>query len=154
MEKGYKIGLISDTHGLLSEEAVYFLKDADLILHAGDIGSLEVLERLKELAPLTAVRGNCDSCHWAENLPETDMVEIGGHAFYLIHDLEMLDLDPKTAEISCVVSGHTHEAMSFSRDGVLYVNPGSAGPERYGKTASIACLEIGDGKIKIRLEKI
>jgi len=137
-----RIGLISDTHGLLREEAVKALRGVDLILHAGDVGKPEILERLKTLAPVVAVRGNIDTTPWAQELPATAVVGAGPATFYILHDVHALDLNPKAAGFRCVVSGHSHQPGSVARDGVLYINPGSAGPRRFSLPISLALLDL------------
>lgn len=136
----YTVGLISDTHGLLRPEAVNALKGADLIIHAGDIGKIQVLEALREVAPVIAVRGNMDSGGWARELPETEVVEVGQVLVYVLHDLQTMDLDPAAAGFSAVISGHTHTASIDKRKGVLFLNPGTAGPFR--SPISVAMLSI------------
>lgn len=126
----YTVGLISDTHGLLRPEAVNALQGADLIIHAGDIGKPQVLEALREVAPVIAVRGNMDSGGWARELPETEVVEVGQVLVYVLHDLQTMDLDPAAAGFSAVISGHTHKASIDKQKGVLFLNPGTAGPFR------------------------
>src|SRR5256885_5615375 len=125
------VGLISDTHGLLREEALRALKGAQLILHAGDVGKPEIIEQLKELAPVVAVRGNIDTAAWARALPEAAVVECAAIRIYMIHDVNALDLKPAAAGFHIVVSGHSHKPVQDERDGVLYLNPGSAGPRRF-----------------------
>lgn len=136
----YTVGLISDTHGLLRPEAVNALKGADLIIHAGDIGKIQVLETLREVAPVIAVRGNMDSGGWARELAETEVVEVGQVLVYVLHDLQTMDLDPAAAGFSAVISGHTHKASIDKRKGVLFLNPGTAGPFR--SPISVAMLRI------------
>jgi uncharacterized protein len=136
------VGVISDTHGLLRPEAVTALRGSELIVHAGDVGEAEVLERLRAIAPTIAVRGNIDSAAWARALPETEVVAIGDLQLYLLHDLTSLDLDPKAAGFAAVVSGHTHRPSADVRDGVLYLNPGSAGPRRFALPVAVARLEV------------
>jgi putative phosphoesterase len=126
-----RIGLISDTHGLLRPEATAFLEGCDGIIHGGDIGGPDILEQLASLAPLTAVRGNNDQGGWAGDLAETQLVRIGDVFIYVIHDIAQLDIDPRAAAVRVVVSGHSHVPSVTERDGVLYVNPGSAGPRRF-----------------------
>jgi putative phosphoesterase len=126
-----RIGLISDTHGLLRPEALAFLRGSDRIVHGGDIGQASVLEQLGSIAPVTAVRGNNDRDAWAEAIPETDVLEVGEVRIYVIHDIARLDLDPAAAGFQVVVSGHSHKPQVHTRDGVLYVNPGSSGPRRF-----------------------
>src|SRR5476649_1302422 len=125
------IGLISDTHGLLRPEAVAELSGSDVIIHAGDIGSLEVLAGLAQLAPVTAIRGNIDRGDWASGLQHTEVLECGGALIYIVHNLAELDLDPVAAGFRAVVSGHSHSPRIHEKDGVLFVNPGSAGPRRF-----------------------
>lgn len=135
-----RIGLISDTHGLLRTEAKVFLQGSDLIIHAGDICDESVLEELNKIAPVTAVRGNNDKGSWAESLNETEFLQIGEFFLYVIHDLSQLDLEPEAAGVRAVVSGHSHKPLVEERGGVLFVNPGSAGPRRF--TLPIAVGEI------------
>jgi uncharacterized protein len=139
------LGIVSDTHGLLRQELLDALRGVDLILHAGDIGTPETLDGLRQLAPVRAVRGNVDG-RWAAALPETAVVEFGGIQLYLLHDLERLDLDPASAGFQVVISGHTHQPTAFRRDGVLYLNPGSAGPRRFRLPISLALLPIVQGQ--------
>ena len=146
-----RVGLISDTHGLLREEAKAFLRGCDHIVHGGDIGDERVLEALAAIAPVTAVRGNNDFGAWAEGIRETELITLGGVYLYAIHDLAQLDIDPGAAGVSVVVSGHSHKPLVTERDGVLFVNPGSAGPRRFKLPISIAELVIdGDGAISAR----
>lgn len=148
------IGVISDTHGLLRPEIESQLSGCDHILHAGDIGDPTVLKRLKEIAPVAAVRGNMDYGSWSNTLPVKDMVEIAGIFFYLLHDLYQLDLDPPAAGIHVVVSGHTHQAKLFQKDGVVYLNPGSAGHRRNHYPISMATINIQDKHINPRIIEI
>jgi uncharacterized protein len=138
------VGVISDTHGLLRPEALAVLCGSDLILHAGDVGTADVLEQLGEIARTTAVRGNIDIDPWAGRLPATVVVEVGGLRLYLIHELAKLDLDPRAAGFAAVISGHTHLPDADVRDGVLYLNPGSAGPRRFKLPITVARLHVGD----------
>jgi putative phosphoesterase len=138
----HRIGLISDTHGLLRDEALSALKGSDLIIHAGDVGKPEILDSLKALAPLVVVRGNIDYGNWAEALPPTAVAETPSAAFYVLHDLQQLDLNPKAAGFRIVVSGHTHKPGYNERGGVLYVNPGSSGPRRFDLPVTIARLDM------------
>lgn len=140
-----KVGLISDTHGLLRPQALEALAGADLILHAGDVGAEGVLEALAHVAPVRAVRGNVDRGDWAARLPETEVVEAGGTLIYLLHDLNALDLEPAAAGVGVVLSGHSHQPAVFERAGVLYVNPGSAGPRRFRLPVSVGWLHLGEG---------
>lgn len=137
-----KIGIISDTHGLLRPEAVEALRGVDHIIHAGDIGRPEVIDGLRALAPTTAVRGNVDKGDWASAYPLREFVTLGRHSFYVLHNLAELDLDPVAAGIDVVVSGHSHQPKSETVDGVLYLNPGSAGPRRFSLPIALATLEL------------
>lgn len=136
------VGVISDTHGLLRPEAVSALRGSELIVHAGDVGDVEVLEQLRAIAPTLAVRGNIDTGGWARSLPMTEVVDVGDLQLYVLHDLSSLDLDPKTAGFAAVISGHTHRPSAEVRDGVLYLNPGSAGPRRFTLPVAVARLEV------------
>ena len=136
------IGLISDTHGLLREEALRALEGSELIIHAGDVGKPEILDALKAIAPVFAVRGNVDTESWASALPETEVVETRLATFYVLHDLHMLDLNPAAAGFHIVVSGHSHKPSRTEQDGVLYINPGSAGPRRFQLPATVARLSL------------
>ena len=137
------IGLISDTHGLLRHEAVAALKDCDLIIHAGDVGEPGILGRLGVIAPVTAVRGNIDKGSWASRLPLTAVAEAGAVLIYILHDLQQLDLNPAAAGFNIVVSGHTHKPGRSDQSGVLYVNPGSAGPRRFHLPVTVARIDLG-----------
>jgi uncharacterized protein len=137
-----RIGLISDTHGLLRPQALEALRGSELILHAGDVGKPEILTTLRELAPVVAVRGNVDTSEWARTLPETAVAEAGKILLYVLHDVNALDLNPAAAGFHIVVSGHSHQPEKFERDGVLYINPGSAGPRRFQLPVSIARLDL------------
>ena len=136
------IGVIADTHGLVRPEVIELFRGVSLIIHAGDIGSLAVLETLQEVAPVRAVGGNVDKGAWAESLPETDVVECSGCFIYLLHDLNTLDLDPATAGIQVVISGHSHRPGESRKNGVRYLNPGSAGPPRFKLPVTAALLRI------------
>jgi hypothetical protein len=137
-----KIGLISDTHGLLREEALRALQGSDLILHAGDVGDPGILESLRRIAPVVAVRGNVDTEPWADSLPATEMVSASGVIVYLLHDVHSLDLVPQAAGFAIVLSGHSHKPKQERRNGVLYINPGSAGPRRFQLPISLARLDL------------
>jgi putative phosphoesterase len=137
-----RIGLISDTHGLLRKEAMEALRGSDLIIHAGDVGKPEILERLRNIAPVVAVRGNVDTAEWATALPETAVAEAAAGMIYILHDVKALDLNPSAAGFHIVVSGHTHKAGKTERGGVLYINPGSAGPRRLQLPVSVARLNL------------
>ena len=136
------VGVISDTHGLLRPEAVDALHGCDLIVHAGDVGAPGILERLAAIAPTTAVRGNVDTQPWAQTLPLTEAVAAGQLHLYLLHDLAALDLDAKAAGFAAVISGHSHKPLADVRDGVLYLNPGSAGPRRFSLPICLARLHV------------
>ena len=140
-----RIGLISDTHGLLRPEALAFLRGCDHIVHGGDIGGTAILDTLRGIAPLTVVRGNDDRGAWADALAETEWLQLGGLWLLAIHDLAQLDIDPPAAGVRVVVSGHTHQPLQDERDGVLYLNPGSAGPRRFRLPVSVGeLLVVGD----------
>ena len=136
------VGLISDTHGLLREGALRALRGSDLIIHAGDVGDSTILDSLRDIAPVVAVRGNVDTADWAQILPETAVAEIGTVNVYVLHDLNALDLDPKAAGFHIVVSGHSHKPGRTERNGVVYINPGSAGPRRFHLPITIARLNL------------
>ncbi len=136
------IGVVSDTHGLLRPEALKHLNEVERIIHAGDIGAPNVLEKLKKLAPVEAIRGNNDKGTWAEAIPETLLLEIRGHRIHVLHDLKQIDLSPSDAGISVVISGHSHKPVVAEREGVLFVNPGSLGPRRFRLPISLAKLYI------------
>jgi putative phosphoesterase len=146
-----RVGLISDTHGLLRPEALDFLAGSDHIVHGGDIGGPEILERLAAIAPLTVVRGNNDTAPWARSIPATARVDVGSVALYAIHDLKQLDIDPRAAGIRVVVSGHSHKPACSERDGVLYVNPGSAGRRRFSLPIAAAELVIDGDAVAVKL---
>jgi len=136
------IGIISDTHGLLREEALFALQGSDLILHAGDVGNPEIIEKLKTIAPVFAVRGNVDTEHWAQALPESEVIEAGPATIYVLHDVHALDLDPAAAGFQIVVSGHSHKPASTEHRGILFINPGSAGPRRFDLPVTLARLDL------------
>jgi hypothetical protein len=146
-----RIGVISDTHGLLRPEAVRALRGVELILHAGDIGKPEVLDGLRAIAPVVAIRGNNDNGTWARALPATEVALVGAAAFYLVHDVAELDLDPAAARFAAVISGHSHRPSQSVRDGVLYLNPGSAGPRRFSLPVSLATLTVRGEAVRPRL---
>jgi putative phosphoesterase len=139
------IGVISDTHGLLRPEAVAAMRGVEHILHAGDVGDIAVLERLREIAPVTAIRGNVDVSGPCAELPATDVVELGGKLFYLVHSVDGLDINPVAAGVAMVVSGHSHKASVQVRDGVVYFNPGSAGPRRFSLPVTVGFVTVEDG---------
>ncbi len=142
-----KIGLISDTHGLLRPEAAEALVGCEHILHAGDVGTPEVLDELRAIAPVTAIRGNVDTEPWAQALAETELAELAGCSFYLVHSEDWLDLDPKSAGIDVVLSGHSHSPAFSLRRGVYFINPGSAGPRRFSLPITLATLSLESGSI-------
>ena len=145
------VGLISDTHNLLRPEAAAALKGVDQILHAGDIGDESILESLNKIAPTTAVRGNVDTAPWAKQLPETELIELEGASFYIIHDLSKLDLKPEAAGIAAVIYGHSHQPKIEEKKGVLYINPGSAGPKRFNLPISVGKLRANLGRVTAEL---
>jgi uncharacterized protein len=145
------VGLISDTHGLLREDALAALEKCDFIIHAGDIGAPEVLDRLRRIAPLYAVRGNNDRAEWANKLPLTEVVEVESHSLYVLHDIADLDIDPAAAGMSAVITGHSHKPRAELRDGVLFINPGSAGPRRFRLPIALARLDISPAGIEHEL---
>ena len=140
------IGVISDTHGLLRREAVEALKGCSRIIHAGDVGSPDVLNRLRDFAPVTAVRGNVDTGAWALALPRSKVIELEGHAIYIRHIVDEIDVVPSFESISAVVYGHSHKPSIEHRGGVLYLNPGSAGPRRFKLPVTVARLSVIDGQ--------
>jgi uncharacterized protein len=142
------IGIISDTHGLLRPEAVELLRGSEHIIHAGDIGDAEIIPALEKLAPVTAIRGNVDTQPWAQRFAETEVVELSGVSIYIIHDVNALDLNPQAAGFAAVISGHSHQPKQETRNGVLYFNPGSAGPRRFKLPISVGKLVIDDGQIR------
>jgi uncharacterized protein len=136
------VGLISDTHGLLRKEALTALQGCDLIIHAGDVGKPEIIDELCAVAPVVAVRGNIDKGSWASGLPITAVAEAGSMFLYVLHDVEQLDLDPAAAGFQFVISGHSHKPGRTDRSGVMYVNPGSAGPRRFRLPVTVARLDL------------
>jgi uncharacterized protein len=146
-----RVGLISDTHGLLRPQARAFLVGCDYIVHGGDIGSAAILDELAALAPLIAVRGNNDTEPWAARLPVTEMIRVGNVFVYVIHDLAELDIDPGAAGVRVIVSGHSHKPMIEERDGILYVNPGSSGPRRFKLPISVGEITVSGSAVNARL---
>ena len=146
-----RVGLISDTHGLLRTQAVDALRGSDAIVHAGDIGAPAILDALASIAPVTAVRGNNDRGDWAGGIPETDVLQIGGIVVYVLHDLAQIEIDPAAAGFHVVVSGHSHRPGITQRDGVWYVNPGSAGPRRFTLPVAVGLLDIERAAVRPRL---
>ncbi len=150
-----RIGLISDTHGLLRPEALDILRGSDFIVHAGDIGHPDILAKLSRLAPVTAIRGNIDTAAWAQSLPATDVLDIGGTTFlYVLHSIADLDLNPAAAGFHAVISGHSHKPEITWKDGVLYVNPGSAGRRRFSLPISLGYLHVENGTLSAELVEI
>lgn len=146
-----RIGVISDTHGLVRPEALRALRGVELVLHAGDIGAADVLDALRAVAPVVAVRGNNDRGAWARAIPERVTQEIGRHRVHVVHDLNELDLDPVAAGVDVVIAGHSHRPSIALRDGVLFLNPGSAGPRRFTLPISVATLTLGPRRPRARL---
>src|ERR1700722_5993367 len=139
------IGVISDTHGLLRPEAVAVLRGVEHILHAGDVGDIAILDALREIAPVTAIRGNVDTHGACARLPATDVVELGGKLFYLVHSVHDLDIDPVVAGVAMVVSGHSHKASVSVKGDVVFFNPGSAGPRRFSLPVTVGFVTVEDG---------
>jgi hypothetical protein len=150
-EKPVTIGVISDTHGLLRPQAVEALRGSDRILHAGDVGAPEILEALKQIAPVIAIRGNVDTAPWATTLPLTEVLEVNGVSIYMLHDLAQLDLKPQAAGFRVVVYGHSHKPKIEEKNGVLYFNPGSAGPRRFSLPVSVGKLTVTAGQLNTEL---
>ena len=148
------IGVISDTHGLLRTEALTVLSEAEHILHAGDVGEIAILRRLEEIAPVTAIRGNIDVSGACAELPATEAVELAGRLFYLVHSVRDLDLNPVAAGVSVVVSGHSHKPGVEWKGGVMYLNPGSAGPRRFSLPVTVALLTVGEAGVSARIEEL
>jgi hypothetical protein len=145
------IGVVSDTHGLLRPEAFKHFIDVERIVHAGDIGAPNILEKLQSLAPVSAVRGNNDKGAWAEAIPESLSFEVRGHVIHVLHDLAQIDLSPAAAGISVVISGHSHKPEVAERDGVLFVNPGSIGPRRFRLPIALAKLYVSDTAVRAEI---
>lgn len=141
-----RIGVISDTHGLLRPEAMDILQGSDFIIHAGDIGGQNIIKELEGIAPVVSVRGNTDFGDFAKTLLNTNMLQVEDQSVYILHDLNMLDLDPVVAELNIIISGHTHRPMIKEKDGILYFNPGSAGPRRPGTFVTVGMLHFKNGK--------
>lgn len=145
------VGVISDTHGLLRPEALDKLTGVHAIVHAGDIGDPKILAQLRQVAPVTAVRGNVDTAAWCRDIPETDVLEIGGMSLYVLHNVQELDLDPAASGFAAVIFGHSHQPLIEWRKSVLFFNPGSAGPQRFSLPISLGKLTILNGKLKAQL---
>ncbi|HMG02934.1 MAG TPA: metallophosphoesterase family protein [Edaphobacter sp.] len=148
------VGVISDTHGLLRPEALVALAECEQILHAGDVGDAAILDALREIAPVTAIRGNVDVRGECALLPATEAVELGERLFYLVHSVHDLDLDPVAAEVDVVVSGHSHKPRIERKKGVMYLNPGSAGPRRFSLPVSIALVTVGESGVEARIVEL
>jgi putative phosphoesterase len=142
-----RVGVISDTHGLLRPEAIDALRGSELIVHAGDVGNAGVLEALRAIAPTIAVRGNVDTAEWAATLPATEVVAVGRVHLYVLHDISTLDLDPNAAGFAVVIFGHSHRPSAELRHGVLYLNPGSAGPRRFSLPIAVARLQVAGARV-------
>ena len=149
-----RVGVISDTHGLLRPTAVQALQGAEHILHAGDVGDPEILEALRDIAPVTAIRGNIDQGGACANLPATELVELGGRSIYMLHDVKQLDLNPEAAGVAAVVFGHSHKPAIEWRRGVLFLNPGSAGPRRFQLPVTVAWLDIGSNALNAQIVQL
>jgi hypothetical protein len=145
------VGVISDTHGLLRPEALTALAGVAHILHAGDVGDIRILDTLREIAPVTAIRGNIDQWGECAELPATDVVELDGRLFYLVHSITDLDINPSVAGVAAVISGHSHKPSIEPRGGVLYLNPGSAGPRRFNLPVTIALVTVDEAGVEARL---
>jgi putative phosphoesterase len=145
------VGVISDTHGLLRPEALAALRGSNQIIHAGDIGDPGILDKLSEIAPVTAVRGNVDHCAWANKIPTANVLEIGEISIYVLHSIQELDLKPEAAKFAAVVYGHSHVPKQEWKNGVLYFNPGSAGPRRFKLPVSVGRITIEDGGIDAKI---
>jgi len=146
-----RIGVISDTHGLLRAEALAALQGVEHILHAGDVGDIAILDALRKIAPVTAIRGNVDTHGACALLPATEMVSLAGISFYLVHSVQDLDLNPQAAGIRCVVSGHSHQPLIEERRGVMYLNPGSAGPRRFSLPVTVAHVFVEGGTVRAEI---
>lgn len=149
-----KIGVISDTHGLLRDEAVARLDGSDLIIHAGDIGATAVIAELEQISPVQAVRGNVDRDAWAKAFPATRVIEVEGQRIYVIHNLGELDIDPPASGFRVVISGHSHMPKCEERDGVLYLNPGSAGPRRFRLPVAVATLRLARATVSAEIHRL
>ncbi|MBB5062706.1 metallophosphoesterase family protein [Granulicella mallensis] len=145
------VGVLSDTHGLLRPQVLEALAGVEHILHAGDVGDIRILDKLREIAPVTAIRGNVDTVGPCAELPATEAIELGGHFFYMVHSIEDLDLNPRAAKIQVVISGHSHKPSITQRDGVLYLNPGSMGPRRFSLPISLALLHLKPESVRAEI---
>lgn len=147
----FTVGLISDTHGLLREEAVEALNESDLIIHAGDVGKFEVLENLKKIAPVYSVQGNCDKGELKDILPKNQVIEAEKIFIYVIHDMNHLDVEPGAAGLNVVITGHSHKPSITTKNNVLYINPGSAGPRRFKLPVTVGILNINGNELEPRI---
>ncbi|HUO59834.1 MAG TPA: metallophosphoesterase family protein [Candidatus Acidoferrales bacterium] len=146
-KREHRIGVISDTHGLLRPEAVKALRGSELILHAGDIGAERIIPELRKIAPVVAIRGNIDQGKVAKEFPATDVAEFAGLTFYLLHNRRMLDLKPDVSGFAAVIYGHSHKPEFYFENNVLYFNPGSAGPRRFNLPISLGRITVRDGEL-------
>ena len=149
-----RIGVISDTHGLMRPEALAALKGVSHIVHAGDVGAADVLDALRAIAPVIAVRGNNDTAPWARTLPLTDTLEVAGRTLYVLHDIAELDLDPAAAGFSAVIAGHSHKPAVVTKNDVLLVNPGSAGPRRFKLPVALALMQVSRERIDVQIREL
>lgn len=149
-----RVGVISDTHGLVRPEAMEALQGVSHILHGGDIGKEAVIRQLETLAPVTAVRGNIDKAPWADAFPEVEAIELGGVWIYLLHNIDELDLDPQAGGFKVVITGHSHKPSLKVERGVMYLNPGSAGPRRFKLPIHLAILEIEEGEVRVEMKPL
>ncbi|MCU1287006.1 MAG: phosphoesterase, family [Acidobacteriales bacterium] len=147
-KQSFVVGVISDTHGLLRPEAAAALRGSDHIIHAGDIGDPEIISELNNIAPVTAIRGNIDTESWANRIPETEIVELAGKSFYILHDRKQLDLVPEAAGFRAIISGHSHKPLIETKNDVLYFNPGSAGPRRFKLPITIGRITIEGDQLR------
>lgn len=148
------VGVLSDTHGLLRPQVLEALAGVEHILHAGDVGDIRILDKLREIAPVTAIRGNVDTIGPCAKLPATEAVEFGGHFLYMLHAIEDLDLNPRAAKIQVVISGHSHKPSITEREGVVYLNPGSVGPRRFSLPISLAMLHLQPESVRAEIVEL
>ena len=153
-ENDIVVGVISDTHGLLRPEAVDALRGADMIIHAGDVGNPELIDALRGIAPTLVVRGNIDKGNWADALPLTEVVEVGGRLFYVLHEISQLDFDPAAADFAAVVFGHSHVPSIETRAGVLFLNPGSAGPRLFKLPVPVAHIRVKNRQLRPKIVEL
>ncbi|MGB0086136.1 MAG: metallophosphoesterase family protein [Rhodomicrobiaceae bacterium] len=153
-EREIRVGIISDTHGLLRPQAIEALRGSEVIIHAGDVGKPNIIQELRRIAPVFAVRGNVDNQAWAMALPITECVEVGAQSFWVIHEIAQLDIEPLAAGIAAVVFGHSHKPLIETRGGILYINPGSAGPRRFALPVSVARALVSGEKIRAEIVEL